>query len=499
MKKIILAILDGVGLREEIHGNAFKQAKKPNFDYIWNNCPHSKLDASGISVGLLEGQMGNSEVGHLNIGAGRIVDQASRLINKKIDDGSFYENEELLKIINHVNNNNSKLHIIGLLSDSGVHSLMKHFVAVLKMSKDNNIKNLYFHVITDGRDTPPKCAYDFVSKLEEEIKNYNLGVIATLSGRYYAMDRDNNWDRIKKAYDVIVNGEGEMFNNAKEIVEYNYNKDVTDEFIDPAIINKNGIIDSNDGIIWINFRGDRSRELPSALTNPNFDKFKTKKLNNIKLLTMMPVSNEVLGTYAFKLDELKNTFGDYIAEKGLTQLRIAETEKYAHVTYFFDGGIEKEIAGCDRILIPSPKVATYDLKPEMSCYELTDKLLEVIDKYDVVILNYANGDMVGHTGIMDAAIKAVETVDYNLGRIYKKCLDTDRLLVVTADHGNCEYELDDNNNSVTSHTTNKVPFIVCDKNYKLNDGKLGDISPTLLELIGIDKPIEMTGESLIKQ
>lgn len=497
MNKVILTILDGIGIREEVHGNAFLQAKKPNFDYLWNKYPHCTLEASSTYVGLLEGQMGNSEVGHLNIGAGRVVYQPSQLINEKIKDGSFFNNTELLKVINHVKTNDSKLHMIGLLSDSGVHSLMNHFMALLKLAKINNIKRLYFHIITDGRDTPPKCTYEFVEKLETAIKENNLGVISTLSGRYYSMDRDNNYDRIKKGYDAIVNGIGEKFNSPKELIEYNYSKDITDEFIIPGIIDENGMVEENDGIIWVNYRGDRSRELPSAITNPNFDKFDVKRFNNIKLVTMMPVSEEVICSHAFELGELKNTLGEYISNKGLTQLRIAETEKYAHVTYFFDGGAEKELKGCDRILVPSPKVATYDLKPEMSCNELTDKLLEVIDNYDVIILNYANGDMVGHTGILDASIKAVETVDYNLGRVYKKCEETNRLLIVTADHGNCELVLDDDNNPVTSHTTNKVPFIVCKEGLKLNDGKLSDISPTMLELIDIDKPEEMTGTSLI--
>ena len=496
MNKIILAILDGVGIREEVHGNAFKQAKKPNFDNLWNTYSHSELEASGTFVGLLEGQMGNSEVGHLNIGAGRVVYQPSQLINEYINNGKFFKNEELLEVINHVNNNNSKLHVIGLLSDSGVHSLMGHFYAVLKMAKENNINNLCFHIITDGRDTPPKCTYEYISKLEEKINEMGLGTISTISGRYYSMDRDNNFDRIKKGYDAIVNGIGDKFNNPKELIDSNYNKDITDEFIVPGIISGE-IIDDNDGIIWVNYRGDRTRELLYAITNPTFDKFERKQLNNIKLVTMMPASEDIIGKYAFRLEELKNTFGEYISNKGLTQLRIAETEKYAHVTYFFDGGEEKELKGCDRILIPSPKVATYDLKPEMSCSELTDKLLEVIDNYDVIVLNYANGDMVGHTGILEAAIKSIEVMDHNLGRLYKKCQETNRIMIVTADHGNCECVLDDNNNPVTSHTTNKVPFIICDNKYKVKDGKLGDVAPTLLKLINIDKPTEMTGEDLI--
>ena len=498
MKPTILVILDGIGIRDEIHGNAFKQASTPNIDFLMKEYGYSLLDASGRAVGLLDGQMGNSEVGHSNIGAGRVVYQASQLINEKISNGEFFKNEEILSAINHVNENDSKLHIMGLLSDSGVHSLFGHFLAILKLAKSKDIKKLYFHVITDGRDTLPKCTMEYISLLEENLMKTGLGEIATVSGRYYTMDRDNNWDRVKKGYDAIVHGVGEKFDSPKELVNYNYNKDITDEFIIPGIINSEGTIDDNDSIIWCNFRSDRAREILTAITNHEFCEFETKKLNNIKLVTMMPIADTAIYKNAFKLDELKNTLGDYLANKGFTQLRIAETEKYSHVTFFFDGGEEKKLRRCERILIPSPKVATYDLKPEMSCTEITDRLLSEIDKYDVIILNYANGDMVGHTGVMDAAIKAVETVDYNLGRLYKKCKELYINMLITADHGNCEEMLDDDNNVLTAHSLNKVPFIVCDKKYKVKDGKLGDIAPTLLKVMGVEIPKEMTGNILVE-
>jgi 2,3-bisphosphoglycerate-independent phosphoglycerate mutase len=497
MKPIVLAILDGVGLRDESHGNAFMQASKPNYDFLWNEYPHSSLDAAGPLVGLPEGQMGNSEVGHLNIGAGRIVYQPLQLINESIKDKTLFSNKEILDVIKHVKVNNSKLHIIGLLSDGGVHSRIEHCIALLKLAKEEGISNVYIHIITDGRDTPPDSALKYIEQLESSIKEYEIGTIADIVGRYYAMDRDNNFDRIKRAYDLYTQSIGKHYDNPLDAINDNYSNGIYDEFLEPCILDYTGKMEENDGIIWFNYRPDRAREIFYAITNPHFDKFEREFIKNIKLVTMMPVSEDVICTNAYRLDDLKNTFGEYISNLGVKQLRIAETEKYAHVTYFFDGGIEKDLKNCDRILIPSPKVATYDMKPDMSCNEITDKLLEVIDNYDVVILNYANGDMLGHTGVMEAAIKAVEVVDENLGRLYERVEALGGLLIVTADHGNCEYMLDDNNNVVTSHTTNRVPFIICNKNIKVKDGKLGDIAPTMLKLIGIEIPNEMTGNILI--
>ncbi len=361
----------------------------------------------------------------------------------------------------------------------------------------NKIDNIYFHLFLDGRDTFPDVAYNYIEQLEEKIKEINMGTTVTISGRYYAMDRDDNWDRIKKSYDAIVLGVGEVYNNSKEVIDSNYEKGIYDEFVVPAILDKSGVVTDNDGIIVFNFRPDRLRCLFTALTNPEFNGFERNLLDNLKVVTMMPVSDSVICTNAFELQKLDNTFGEYIGNKGLKQLRIAETEKYAHVTYYFDGGVEKDIDGCDRVLIPSPKVATYDLKPEMSAYEITDKLLEIIDNYDVIILNYANGDMVGHTGVFDATVKAIEVVDECVGKLYDKVMELGGIMIVTADHGNSEIMLDEDNNIITSHTTSLVPFIVTKDNINVIDGKLGDIAPTMLKLLDIDIPNDMEGNILI--
>jgi 2,3-bisphosphoglycerate-independent phosphoglycerate mutase len=498
MKPILLCILDGVGIREEEKGNAFKMANKPNFDYLWNNYPHSLLEASGELVGLPEGQMGNSEVGHMNIGAGRIVYQPLQLINEKIKNHEFFENNKFKEIFDHVNENNSNLHLFGLLSDGGIHSHINHLLALIDCALENNVKNIYLHMFLDGRDTLPNSALKYLDILDEKIKNLPNVKLATIAGRFYAMDRDNRWERIKLAYDAIVNGIGAEKNNYKEAIEFSYANNELDEFVKPTIFDKNGIVKENDGLILFNFRPDRGRELFSALTNPKFVGFERELVNNLKLVTMMPLSNEVISKPAFTNQQLDNTLGEYLANNKLKQLRIAETEKYAHVTYFFDGGIEKELDGCKRELIPSPKVATYDLQPEMSAKEITDKLLKQIEEYDVVILNFANGDMVGHTGVIDAAIKAVETVDSCLGKIMEKMDEIGGTLIVTADHGNCDWMLDENDNVITSHSTYPVPFIINQKNIELKDGKLADIAPTIIKLLDLPKPLEMTGDSLIK-
>ncbi len=495
----VLCIMDGVGIRDTEYGNAVKMAKKPNLDYLIKNYPHSKLEASGELVGLPAGQMGNSEVGHTNIGAGRIVYQPLQLITNQIKNGEFFQNKNLLETIKHVKDNHSNLHICGLLSDGGIHSHINHLFGLIDLCKKEGISNVYYHVFLDGRDTLPNICLKYLDELSEKIKETSVGSIASISGRYYAMDRDNRWDRVKKAYDVMVTGTGIECNSYKDVIEKNYNEGIFDEFIVPTIIDKNGMIKDNDGLIAFNFRPDRLREIFKAITNPDFSDFEHKNLKNIKLTTMMPVSNEVICNNAFELQKLDNTLGEYLSKNHKTQLRIAETEKYAHVTYFFDGGVEKDLDGCKRILVNSPKVATYDLKPEMSAYEVTDKLIKELDNHlDVVILNFANGDMVGHTGNLDAAIKAVETVDDCIGKIYKKVEEIGGTLIVTADHGNSEVMIDDNGNVITSHTTNKVPFIITDKRIKLEDGKLADIAPTMLYLLGLDIPKEMTGNVLIK-
>lgn len=499
MKPLVLCILDGVGMRKEVHGNAFLKANTPTFDALWNHYPHSLLEASGKLVGLPEGQMGNSEVGHMNIGAGRIVYQPLELINKHIEEKTIYQNTVLLDVMNHVKENHSALHLFGLLSDGGIHSHIDHLLGLLDMIKKEQVEKLYIHVFTDGRDTLPNVATTYIEKLEQKLKEIGFGSIATISGRYYAMDRDNRWDRVERAYDAIVNGAGEHYESAEAAIIANYQKEIYDEFLIPAVIDESGMVKENDGCIVFNYRPDRLRELFSALTNPDFKEFQRTFIPNLKLATMMPVSEEVVSNHAFELEKLKNTFGEYISDLGMKQLRIAETEKYAHVTYFFDGGVEKELNGCTRILIPSPKVATYDLKPEMSAVEITDKLILELEKndYDVVILNYANGDMVGHTGNFDATVKAVETLDSCLERLEKEVKKLNGVLVVTADHGNCDTMLDEENRIVTSHSTALVPFIVTKENLSLQNGKLGDIAPTLLELLNVEIPKEMSGKSLI--
>ncbi len=498
-KPIVLTILDGYGLREEEHGNAVKLANNPVFTELWEKYPHTTLTASGQLVGLPKGQMGNSEVGHMNIGAGRIVYQSLELINKAIDDKEFFRNEILKSVMSHVKENESKLHIMGLISDGGVHSHINHLMALLDMCKMENITNVYLHLFTDGRDVAPKSAYNYISKVEEKLQELGFGTIASISGRYYAMDRDNNYDRLKKAYDVIVNDFGKVETSPKEYIEKSYNEGITDEFFLPAKFVTQGNVTENDGVIAYNFRKDRLRELMTAITNPEEVEMDTVKFNNVKTITMLPVVNTVKAPHAFNDPELTNILGEYIEKQNLSQLRIAETEKYAHVTFFFDGGKEVDYKNEKKILIPSPKVATYDLQPSMSADRVTEKLLEELENMDLVILNFANGDMVGHTGVLEAAIEAVETVDKDLKKIYNKVVELGGVLLVTADHGNCEEMLDENNNILTAHTTNPVPFIITKENLTLHPGKLGDIAPTILDLMNIEKPDEMTGESLIEK
>lgn len=500
MRKVLLCIMDGVGISDNIDKNAFYNARTPNYDYLINNYPHSKLVASGEEVGLPKGQMGNSEVGHTNIGAGRIVYQSLEYINNQIKTREFFSNNKLLEIINYTKEKGSNLHIMGLLSDGGIHSSINHLYALLDMCKDNNIDNVYLHMFTDGRDTMPDDGIKYIKSLNDKLSKLGVGKIVSLSGRYYAMDRDNRYDRVVLAYDAIVNAKGREYRSALECWKDQQSEGITDEFIIPSVIDGGKPLKENDGIIVFNFRPDRIRELPSAITNSNFNGFKRKYIPNIKMVTMMGVSDEVICDKAFELPLVINPLGEYISKLGLTQLRIAETEKYAHVTYFFDGGVEMDLKGCKRILIPSSHVATYDLKPEMSAYEITDKLIEEINNNepDLIVLNYANGDMVGHTGNYNAAVKGIETVDSCLGRLIKNNVLDKYTLFLTADHGNCEVmEIEEKMN--TKHTTNLVPLIVTDKNINLKDGKLGDIAVSILNVMNIDKPKEMTGNNLIER
>ena len=505
-KPVVLCILDGCGIREESDGNAFKNAKKPTLDMLFNKYPHSILQASGPSVGLPEGQMGTSEVGHMNLGSGRIALQPLQAITQSIESKELNKNEKILDVLNHVKENNSNLHIMGLLSDGGVHSHINHLLALLDICKENNVENVYIDVMLDGRDTYEKSAIKYLDILQKKLDEIKIGKIATISGRYYGMDRDNNYDRVKLSYDAICYGEGPLYNNYKELIDDNYQKEVYDEFVIPGIINKCPIKD-NDGVITFNFRKDRIREMFTLLSNPEaYKKEASEKglnvitYNNLKTLTMYPVTETVLSPHAFNDLDLKNILVDYLHNNGVSQLRIAETEKYAHVTFFFDGGKEVEYDDMKKILIPSPKVATYDLKPEMSVYEVTDNFLKEVGNYDVTIMNLANGDMVGHTGVYEAAVEAVEDMDKCLAKIYKRTVEElGGILLIIADHGNCDMMWDSEHKPVTSHTTNPVPCIITKKGIELNDGKLADVAPTMLELIGLPIPKEMTGNSLIRK
>ena len=502
-KPLVLCILDGCGVREESDGNAFKNAHKPTFDSLMKKYPHSILQASGKAVGLPEGQMGTSEVGHMNLGSGRVAIQPLENITASIESKEFYQNKKILDVLNHVKDNQSTLHIFGLLSDGGVHSHINHALALLDMCKKENVEKVVFDICLDGRDTYEKSALTYLEQLQNKMKELNLGKINTISGRYYGMDRDNNFDRLKLSYDAIVYGEGKVYNTYQELIEENYNNGKYDEFVIPGIIDKTPLQD-NDGIIAFNFRKDRLREMFTLLSNPdeyekqaNEKDLTVKHFNNLKVLTMYPVTETVTCPHAFDDLDLKNILVDYLHNNGLSQLRIAETEKYPHVTFFFDGGKEVEYDDMKKILIPSPKVATYDLKPEMSVYEVCDNFLKEVGNYDVTIMNLANGDMVGHTGVYEAAKEAVEDMDKCLTKIYAKIKELGGILIIIADHGNCDIMWDENHNPVTSHTTNPVPCIITKEGINLRDGKLADIAPTMLELLHLPIPEEMTGKSLI--
>ena len=490
-KPVALIIMDGFGESNSTVGNAVKAANTPNLDRIEKTYPTTLIKASGLDVGLPDGQMGNSEVGHTNIGAGRIVYQDLTRITKSIQDGDFFTNEVLNGAME--NAKEHALHIMGLLSDGGVHSHIDHLKALIKMAKEKGVERVYVHAFTDGRDTDPQSGLSYAKEIEACMAETGVGQFATVNGRYYAMDRDKRWDRLKKCYDVIVNNTGNKCDNYKKYITDSYEKGITDEFIEPVIIDESGKIEENDSIIWANFRPDRAIQILRSLVDPNFDGFDRKIFNNLYLTTMMYVSDDVKSDIAFKKEIIDNTLGIYLSKLGKKQLRIAETEKYAHVTYFFDGGRDLDLNLCDRVLIPSPKVATYDLKPEMSAREITSNLLEKMDNnYDFIFLNFANGDMVGHTGNYDMTKKAIETIDEMIGKLYKKCVEDEYLFIITADHGNAEEMIDENGNVVTSHTTNLVPFIVTDKNLNIdNVNKLSDIAPFVLNYMNLNLPDEM--------
>lgn len=502
-KPIALLIMDGYGLSERVEGNAIKAAKTPRLDSFFTDYPNTVLYASGLAVGLPDGQMGNSEVGHTNIGAGRVVYQMLVKISKDIDDGVFFSNKALLGAMENCKKHDSALHLFGLLSDGGVHSHIKHLIGLVDMARKNDVKKVYIHAFLDGRDVSPTSGVDFMKTLVGELDRIGLGKVATVCGRYYAMDRDFAWDRVEKAYNAMVCGEGVSASDPVAAIKASYADGVTDEFMLPTVIAPEGMIGENDSIISFNFRPDRARQITRTFADPAFDGFERKKgyfKNHFVCMTQYDALMPNVSV-AYPPEELKMTFGEYISRKGLTQLRIAETQKYAHVTFFFNGGEEKQFDGEERVLIQSPDVPTFDLKPEMSAYEVADAVIKEIDKdtLDVIILNFANCDMVGHTGIFDAAVKAVEAVDTCVGKVVDKILEKNGKVLITADHGNAECLIDPETGGVfTAHTTNPVPLIVIGEgNVKLKHGKLGDLAPTMLDMMGLDKPEEMTGESLI--
>lgn len=500
-KLVMLAIMDGYGITDVEKGNAIKAANKPNLDRLFATCPNTILGASGEDVGLPDGQMGNSEVGHMNIGAGRVVYQSLTRVNIAVRNKTLDLEKPINEAINRAIRTNHKVHIMGLLSDGGVHSHIDHIVYLLESAVKRGAE-VVVHGFLDGRDVPPRSAgkyFEIVQNKMDELKKGKFGVI---SGRYYAMDRDKNYDRVQKAYDALVYGVGprkDLFAGLEE----NYNNGISDEFVVPYIVNENCVIEDGDSVIFANFRPDRAIEMSVSLTNPDLTTLvNPKHFQDLYYVSMMLYSDNVLGQVVFPPQELNNTLGEVLADRGLKQLRIAETEKYAHVTYFFDGGVDKDLEGATRVLVPSPKVATYDLMPEMSAYEVTEKVLKAIksQEYDVIILNYANCDMVGHTTVFDSTVKAVETVDECIGKVCEAISEVQGVLLVTADHGNADKVFDENGNPFSAHTTNPVPFIIFGKDCQLREGgNLGDIAPTMLELLGESQPSEMTGKSLIKK
>lgn len=508
-KPVALIIMDGFGLRDTVHGNAVAQANKPNYDRYMATYPHTTLTACGEAVGLPEGQMGNSEVGHLNIGAGRIVYQDLTRIDKSIREGEFYDNETLLSAIQHAKKNSKKLHLYGLLSNGGVHSHIAHLFALLELAKRQDFHDVYIHAFLDGRDVAPDSGRSFVEALQAKIAEVGVGKIASLHGRYYAMDRDKRWDRVEKSYRAMVYGEGPQFVDPLQAVVQSYENNVYDEFVLPTVIvgednQPVALVESEDAVVFFNFRPDRAIQLSQVFTNKDFPGFDrgSKRPENLYFVCLTLFSETVGGLVAYKPKNLDNTLGEVLVQQGKKQLRIAETEKYPHVTFFFSGGRDVELPGETRILINSPKVATYDLQPEMSAYEVAEAAVKEIeaDRHDAIILNFANPDMVGHSGMLEPTIKAVEVTDECMGKVVEAVLAKGGVVIITADHGNADLVLDDNERPFTAHTTNPVPLIVTSKDVQLREGGiLADIAPTILDLMQLPQPAEMTGASLISK
>ncbi len=506
-KPVVLCIMDGFGKNPSDYGNAIVAAKTPNLDRLMAEFPMTYIGASGMDVGLPDGQMGNSEVGHTNIGAGRVVYQELTRITKSIEDGDFFENEALKNAVQSAIDNGTSLHLMGLMSNGGVHSHNSHVWAIVELAKKMGLQKVYLHCIMDGRDVPPTSGKDFVAEAEEKLKEIGVGKIATVVGRFYAMDRDNRWERVSRAYNAFVKGEGIQTHDPVKAIEESYQKvdadgkNITDEFIEPTVCLENeGRIGKNDSIVFFNFRPDRAREITRTFVDPDFNGFEREYFPVTYVCMTQYDATMPNVSVAFKPQSLKNTMGEYLSSLGLKQLRIAETEKYAHVTFFFNGGVEAQYEGEDRILVNSPKVSTYDLKPEMSAYEVSEKVNAAVrsGKYDVVILNFANCDMVGHTGVFDAAVKAVEAVDTCVGTLYEAVHEMGGALLITADHGNADKMYEEDGSPFTAHTTNPVPFIVADYPCTLREGgKLCDIAPTMLKIMGIAQPEEMNGTSII--
>ena len=507
-KPVVLMILDGYGLNDNCDHNAVCEGRTPVMDQLMSQCPFVKGNASGLAVGLPDGQMGNSEVGHLNMGAGRIVYQELTRITKSIQDGDFFDVPEFLQAVENCKKNHSALHLWGLVSDGGVHSHNTHIYGLLELAKRNGLDKVYVHCFLDGRDTPPASGKGFGEELEAKMKEIGVGKVASVMGRYYAMDRDNRWDRVERAYNALTKGEGKTAVSAADGIQASYDAEVNDEFLEPFVVVEYGkpvaVVNDHDSVIFFNFRPDRAREITRAFCDDEFKGFAREKRLDLTYVCFTDYDDTIANKLvAFKKESIVNTFGQYLADHNMTQARIAETEKYAHVTFFFNGGVEEPNKGEDRILVPSPKVATYDLQPEMSAPAVCDKLVEAIKsgKYDVIIINFANPDMVGHTGIEDAAIKAIETVDACVGRTVDAVKETDGILFICADHGNAEQLVDyETGTPFTAHTTNPVPFILvnADPSFKLREGGcLADIAPTLIELMGMEQPKEMTGKSLL--